>query len=226
MGSGLGDAYNELADYNQSLPHYERALSLAGQRIARNRSERAVGLIKNLAVQAWLRLVPPRLVTPRAVDRQTSRRVAHIRERLAERHFFRNKSMAVLDETLAAVNIAERGGAVMEMISGYSALAVGLGMSGLRGPARFYQNRAMSLAERLDLTPEAARAYLLAAVLEYGLGDWESTEHLRARAVALSSARRPRPRADATDNPASACVLRGDLEQADRLARIERRHDR
>ena len=80
---------------------------------------------------------PQRLFTLKRPDRELSHRVAHIRERLAERHFFRNESIAVLDETLAAVNFAERGGAVVEMISGYSALAIGMGMSGLIGPARF-----------------------------------------------------------------------------------------
>jgi class 3 adenylate cyclase/tetratricopeptide (TPR) repeat protein len=214
----LGDAYNELADYDQSLPHYERALSRIGQRIARNRGERTVALINNLAVQAWLRLVTPRHVTQRAVDRQTSQRVAHIRERLAERHFFRNESAAVLDETLAAVNTAERGGAVTEMISGYSALSVGLGMSGLRGPARFYQNRAMSLAARLDLRPEAARAYLLAAVLGYGLGEWESTERFARRALSLYRQLGDRARAQTPLTvQLSACILRGDLEQADQV---------
>ena len=214
----LGDAFNELADYHQSFPHYERALSLAGQRVARSAAERAVSLIKNMTVQAWLRLGPPRLIKPKTLDRETSRRVAHVRERLAERHFFRNESIAVLDETLAAVNLAESGGAVMEMLSGYSALAVGLGISGLEGPARFYRNRAMALAERLELTPEAARAYLLAAVFEYGIGAWDSTEQFAKRSLLLYRQLGDRARAQ---TPlvilGSACVLRGDLEQADRL---------
>ena len=104
------------------------------------------------------------------------------------------------------------------MISGYSALAVGLGMSGLRGPARFYQNRAMSLAERFDLKPEAARAYLLAAVLGYGLGEWEFTERFARRALSLYRQLGDRARAQTPLTVRlSACILRGDLEQADQL---------
>lgn len=214
----LGDAYNELADYDQSLPHYERALLLAGQRVVRSSTERAVGLINNVAVQGWLRLAPARLARLRTVDKETSQRVAHIRERLAERHFFRNESAAVLDETLAAVNLAERGGASTEMISGYSALAIGLGMSGFRGPARFYQKRAMGLADKFELTPESARAYLLAAVLGFGIGEWESTQRFARRSLSVYSQLGDRARAlTPLTILASVHVLRGELEEADRI---------
>ena len=167
-----GDAYNELANYHQSLPHYERALLLGGHKIARNGRERAAGLLRNLASQGWRRAAPSRFAQPRVANTDVARRAAHIRERLAERHFFRNESAAVLDETLAAVNLAEGGGAVMEMMSGYSALALGLGMSGLSGLARFYQRRAIELAERFDPAPESARAFMLTSVLGFGTGDW------------------------------------------------------
>ena len=216
----LGDAYNELADYTRSSPHYERGLSLAGQRVAHTSFERTTGLIAHIAEQAWLRLVSPRLFARKRPDRETSRRVAHIRERLAERHFFRNESTAVLDETLAAVNFAERGGAVAEMISGYSALAIGMGMSGLTRPARFYRDRAMSLARQFEPTPEAARAYLLAAVLEYGLGGWDVSEQFARRSLSLYRQLGDRGRAQTVLNIMYSCrILRGELEAADRLQR-------
>ena len=216
----LGDAYNELADYSQSSPHYERALTLAGQRVAHNSFERTVGLSAHVAEQAWLRLVPQRLFTLKRPDRELSHRVAHIRERLAERHFFRNESIAVLDETLAAVNFAERGGAVVEMISGYSALAIGMGMSGLIGPARFYRDRAMSLSERFEPTPEAARAYLLAAVLEYGLGGWDASERFAERSLSLYRQLGDRGRAQTVLTIMWSCrILRGEFQAADELQR-------
>ena len=216
----LGDAYTELADFDRSLPHYERALTLVGQRIARKPSERRIDLIAHVAEQAWLRLAPPRLVRRKLVDLETSHRVAHVRERLAERHFFRNESTAVLDETLAAVNFAERGGAVTEVISGYSALAIGLGMSGLLRPARFYRDRAMSLAGRFGPTPEAARAYMLSAVLEYGLGGWEESERFAKQSLSLYRQLGDRARARTVLTVlASGCILRGDIDEADRLQR-------
>ena len=213
----LGDAYTELADYDRSWPHYERALALAGQRIAKNGFERTTGLISQLADQLWLRLAR-RAPPPVHSDSEKSRRFAHIRERLAERHFFRNKSVAVLDETLAAVNLAERAGAVAEMISGYSALAIGLGMSGLTWPGRFYRKRAMDLAETVGPTPEVARAYLLAAVFEYGLGAWEESERLAQRSLSLYRRLGDRGRAQTVITIlCSSSIMRGDLDLADRL---------
>ncbi len=216
----LGDAYTELADYSQSSPHYERALMLAGQRVAHNSFERVRDLIAHIAEQAWLRLAPPGLFKGGRLNHETSRRVAHIRERLAERHFFRNESIGVLDETLAAVNFAERGGAVVEMISGYSALAIGMGMSGLTRPARFYRDLAMSLSERFEPTPEAARAYLLAAVLEYGLGGWDASEQFARRSLSLYRQLGDRGRAQTVLTIMWSCrILRGELEAADELQR-------
>ena len=214
----LGDAYNELADYHQSLPHYERALLLAGHRIARNARERAGFLIRNLAVQGWHRVAPPALGRQKTIDREADRRAAHIRERLAERHFFRNESAAVLDETLAAVNLAERGGAVTEMISGYSALGLGLGMSGLRAPGRFYQKRAISLAEQFEPSAQSARAYLLAAVFGFGTGDWDFAKQFATRSLTMYRQLGDHVRAlTPLTVLTSVHVLRGELEQAERF---------
>ena len=135
-----------------------------------------------------------------AIDREADRRAAHIRERLAERHFFRNESAAVLDETLAAVNLAERGGAVTEMVSGYSALGLGIGMSGLRAPGRFYQKRAISLTERFE--PAAEVSPRLSAgggfrIRHRRLGFRKAVRD--ALALDVSPARRSRPRADPAD---------------------------
>ena len=198
----LGDAYTELADYSQSSPHYERALMLAGQRVAHNSFERSAGpdrAHRGTGVAAARSAAPVQSGSVSIGRRAAASPIFASDSRNGI--FSATSSIAVLDETLAAVNFAERGGAVIEMISGYSALAIGMGMSGLTRPARFYRDRAMSLAERFEPTPEAARAYLLAAVLEYGLGGWEDSERFaRAVAVALSPARRSRPRAERPDH--------------------------
>jgi class 3 adenylate cyclase len=214
----LGDAYNELADYNRSWSHYERAMTLLGQRLIHGGTERAVSILKNMLGQALLRLVPARPNKLSGQDRDLYQRAAHIRERMAERHFFRNESAAVLDETLAALNLAERCGATTEMVSGYSALALGLGMSGFRTPARFYRARAITLAERREVKAISARAYLLAAVLGYGTGEWEFTDRCAGRALWLYRQLGDRGRAHAplTVQLFSA-ILRGRIERAAKL---------
>ena len=91
----------------------------------------------------------------------------------------------MLDETLAALNLAERGGAAAEAISGYSALGLGLGMSGLRRVGRYYRSRALRVADEVGSLPATARAHLLAAVFGYGTGEWALTERCARHALAL-----------------------------------------
>ena len=124
----------------------------------------------------------PRTNKHSTVNRLQFQRTAHIRERLAERHFFFNQLLAVLDETLSALNLAERSGAIAETISGYSALGLGLGMSGLRRMGRYDCARALNVAEEGGNLPIKARAHLLAAVFGYG---WANGIH---RALRQSSA--------------------------------------
>ena len=93
-------------------------------------------------------------------------------------------------------------------------------MSGLLRTARFYRDRAMRLAERFEPTPEAARAFMLAAVLEYGLGGWEESERFAERSLSLYRQLGDRARArTALTVRASVSVLRGEIDEADRLQR-------
>ena len=213
----LGDAHSELAEYDDALVHYERALGYAGETLPATFAARTLSLLGNLAGQMRLRLLQP----PVGLSQETrarSERIAHIRERLAERHFFRNETVAVLDETLAALNHAERCGAVAETISGYSALALGLGMSGMRAGGRFYRRQALSLAEESGSSSAAARAFLLAAVYGYGTGEWELTESCASRSLALY-----RELGDSDRTPAPLTVqifsalLRGEIAHAEAL---------
>ncbi len=214
----LGDALSELAEYEIAVAHYERALTFARERVVGTASERARSLLRNLGEQFRLRVLPISPGQLTGEERGRYERVAHIRERLAERHFFRNESVAVLDETLAALNHAERCGAVAEIISGYSALALGLGMSGLRRGANFYRRQALSLAEKSDPNPAAARAYLLAAVLGYGTGEWELTERCADRSLSLyrELGDPARTHAPLTVQLFSA-ILRGNIARAETL---------
>jgi class 3 adenylate cyclase/tetratricopeptide (TPR) repeat protein len=214
----LGDANNELADYEEAFLHYARAMALIKQTSPRGRAGRLVRVMRNLALQIRLRIWTPRLESRSIMDRRKFQRTAHIRERLAERHFFLNESLAVLDETLSALNLAERFGAAAETVSGYSALGLGLGMSGLYGVGRFYCSRALRVASEVGSLPVTARAHLLAAVFGYGMGEWEFTERSARHALALYRQLGDRSRWHAPVTIlAFSSILRSDLTGAEKL---------
>ena len=219
----LGDANNELADYEEAFLHYARAMALMNETSPRWRAGRLARITKNVALQIQMRLWNPRPDAHSTIDRRKLQRTAHIRERLAERHFFLNKSLAVLDETLSALNLAERGGAAIEAISGYSALGLGLGMSGLRGVGRYYCARALRVAGEMGSLPVIARAHLLAAVFGYGMGEWEFTELCAQQALGLYRQLGDRSRWHAPLTVlAFSSILRGDLSTAEkRLSDLE-----
>ncbi len=214
----LGDANNELADYEEAFLHYARAMAVMKETSPRWRAGRLARVMKNVALQVRLRLWNPRPDAHSTMDRRKLQRTAHIRERLAERHFFLNESLAVLDETLSALNLAERGGAATEAISGYSALGLGLGMSGLRSVGRYYCARALRVAGEMGNLPVSARAHLLAAVFGYGMGEWEFTERCAQHALGLYRQLGDRSRWHAPLTIlAFSSILRGDLSTAEKL---------
>jgi tetratricopeptide (TPR) repeat protein len=214
----LGDANNELADYDEAFLHYARAMELMKEASPRWRVGRIARVVTNVALQARLRLWNTRPDARSTMDRRKLQRTAHIRERLAERHFFLNESLAVLDETLSALNLAERGGAGTETISGYSALGLGLGMSGLRGVGRYYCTRALRVAGEMGSLPVIARAHLLAAVFGYGMGEWEFTESSARHALRLYRQLGDRSRWHAPLTIlAFSSILRGELSTAGKL---------
>jgi adenylate cyclase len=214
----LGDANNELADYEEAFLHYARAMALMDETSPRGRMGRLARVMTNVAQQVRLRLWTPRPDWHSTMNRRKLQRTAHIRERLAERHFFLNESLAVLDETLSALNLAERGGAATETISGYSALGLGLGMSGLRSVGRYYCARALRVADEMGNLPAIARAHLLAAVFGYGMGEWEFTERCAQHALGLYRQLGDRSRWHAPLTIlAFSSILRGDLPTAEQL---------
>jgi len=212
----LGDAYHELSDYENSAEHYSRAMQLLGRRLPGNKAQKIGALMYNGSVQL-ASAVLPRRTRRLAQDRQADvQRVSHIYEYLSEQYFFQNDSLAVLNGTLASLNLAEQCGAVPETIRGYSALALGMAMSGVVRVARSYGKRAQLLAEDYGSLPEMARVRLVLGVLSYGLGEWDEAEQHAEEAKRLYERLGDRKRAHNSETMAVfITILRGDIARAD-----------
>jgi hypothetical protein len=144
--------------------------------------------------------------------------MSHIYEFLSEQYFFQNDSLAVLNGTLASLNLAEQSGAAPETIRGYTALALGTAMSGLVSVARSYGTRAQRLAERHGSLPDIARVELVLGVLAYGLGKWGDAEQHADKAMGLYQRLGDRARAQTSETMAIfVAILRGDITRADAL---------
>jgi class 3 adenylate cyclase/tetratricopeptide (TPR) repeat protein len=212
----LGDAYHELSDYANSSEHYGRALQLLGHHVPESKLAKVAALIRNATTQLQLRLFPRRRAYRSEQERIDAERAAHIYEHLSEQYFFQNDSVAVLNGTLASLNLAEQCGAARETARGYSALALGMGMSGLVSIARAYGSRATQLAGEHGALSEIARVHLVLGVLDYGLGKWASAEKNAEQARQLYARLGDRKRAHNSETMAIfIAFLRGQISHAD-----------
>lgn len=218
----LGDACHELSDYESSANHYHRAMELLGHRLPASKTERIGALVRNAATQLRLRYTSSKQVALAEQDRSDMQRVAHMHEFLSEQYFYQNDSLAVLNGTLASLNLAEKCGATPETIRGYSALALGMGMSGMVGIGRSYAARAIQLAEGYGSLPEIARVRLVLGVLSYGLAEWDNAEAHGEHARRCYERLGDRKRAQNSETMLIfIALLRGYISLADeRLARL------
>ena len=211
--SMLGDAHHELMEFDRASLHYRNAMKALGYREPSTPVELTQGLLVNALRQAKHRF----LMTPRTASSGADmQRVAHMYERLSEEYFYSNNPLRLLHGTLASLNLAEQSGAVAETIAGYNALALGLGMAGLPGVARRYARRALRLAAEKGDFPDVARAYLVAGVLTYGLGDWDAVRDSAMRSAQLFRQLGDRVRlATAATMAVYESLLRCDLARAE-----------
>lgn len=213
-----GDAHHELSEYETSSQRYAAAMGLLGERVPATSPAKARALAYNCAAQLLHRIRAPNGDSLTASRRLAMQRASHIYEHLSEQYFFLNDSLAVLNGTLASLNLAELCGATPETIRGLGALSLGLGMSGLVGPARNYSRRAYRLAERRGTLPDMARVHLVGGVLEYGLGAWEVVRRRSEESVALYRQLGDRTRVQVSQvMDAFAALLSGDIERVERI---------
>lgn len=213
----LADAYHELSDYEQSSEHYARAMQLLGRHLPGSRAEKIAALMYNATTQLIIWFRPPGARRRSKLERADVQRAAHIYEYLSEQYFFQNDSLAVLNGTLASLNLAEQCGAEPEKIRGYSALALGMGMSGIVRVAHAYGRRARRLSEDYGSLPEIARVNLVLGVLAYGLGEWSEAEQNAQQARTLYEKLGDRKRAHNSETMSIfVAILRGDLARAER----------
>lgn len=210
-----GDAYHELRDFENASLHFGRAMVALGRNVPMRPRESVPSLLANVVWQLAMRLRrgPGKRFD---FDRQARlQQAAHIYERLSEEYFFANESIRLLNGTLASLNLAERSGSLPEIVSGFNALGLGLGLSGMVRTARFFCSRALQLAGSAGGPPEMARAYLIAGVLESGLGNWKCVDEYGASARRLFGELGDRFRLQNTHCMLVFCnLLRGRLQDA------------
>jgi adenylate cyclase len=217
----LGDAHNELFQYEAAKHHFKRALASAGRPAPRTTASLLLGIIAQLVVQAGRRL---RLWSSEHADPAQSW-ASRVYQKLGEIAYFDGSNLAVLHATLTSLNLAERSGAVREAVGGLAALAIGFQSVGLRRVSRLYNGRSIDLAERKGGVADVAYAHLVNGVYQAANTDWQAaSESLQKAAqhyVTLGAGERWQ---QAYAGLCAVAVTRGRFEEAHELLRLMQAH--
>jgi class 3 adenylate cyclase/tetratricopeptide (TPR) repeat protein len=179
----LGEAYLKLSDDTTALPHLVRSLELRGHRVPKSRVTLSLDLAAQLGRQIAHRMLGGRVAHSSQRDRERREFEAGVYMRLAEAAFFRNERLRLLAATLRSLNAGESAGSTAHMISGFSTVAVMLGLTGLHALARRYAGRALELAERQGTLADRAFARVLLGNYWVSVGDWSSIEDFSTSAA-------------------------------------------
>jgi class 3 adenylate cyclase len=172
-----GEALHALARFSEAEGHFKDCMRLNGIKRPETQLGMRLSTFRELGRQAAHRFGLMR--TPRdEAMRQRERLSALLHTRLAERAYFMCQSAELEHDTLAALNQAERVGAVSETIGGYGALAIGLGTTRLYALGRYYRQRAIDESKRVGELRDQGFARLYGGVYSLHTCDWNEARVL------------------------------------------------
>lgn len=174
-----GEALHALARFSEAESHFKECMGLNGIERPQTPLRMRVSTLGQVGRQAAHRLGLMRTPHNEAM-RQRERLSALLHTRLAEHAYFMCRSAELEHDTLAALNQAEKVGAVSETIGGYGALAIGLGTTRLYALGRYYRQRAIDESKRVGDLRDQGFARLYGGVYSLHTCDWDDARtHLQ-----------------------------------------------
>lgn len=183
----LGEARIRLSQYDRADAHLQRALGSGGLRVHRSATSLLPALLFHVGVQATHRLLPFVRVGSRRIHERRAHG-ARVYKRVAEVAYFENDKLRLLHATLAALNMAEDCGAVLEQVNGFGSLAIVADLGGMSGLADRYMARAIDVAEASERPSVIGRGHMLALIRAITRGDWEQAAHSAERGQEMFTA--------------------------------------
>ncbi|HSL27327.1 MAG TPA: hypothetical protein VLA54_13705, partial [Acidimicrobiia bacterium] len=172
--------------------------------------------IWQLLLQVWHRLAAPREAHPGPTFERLLE-ASRAYERLVEVHYISGENLPSLYAALRALNLAEAAGPSPELIRGWATAGAIFGFVPLRRLTSRYLERALQASESGD-PAAAAWAALVAGFYYSGLGEWNRSQALMDKVVAISSqVGDGRRLEDGLSNLMMQAYLRGDIARGLRL---------
>lgn len=172
-----GEALHALARFSEAERHFKECMRLNGIERPQTPLRMKLATLGQVGRQAAHRFGLMRTSRDEAMRRR-ERLSALLHTRLAEHAYFMCRSAELEHDTLAALNQAEKVGAVSETIGGYGAFAIGLGTTRLYALGRYYRRRAIDESKRVGELRDQGFARLYGAVYDVHTCDWDDARAL------------------------------------------------
>jgi class 3 adenylate cyclase/tetratricopeptide (TPR) repeat protein len=172
-----GEALHALARFSDAEGHFKECMRLNGIKRPQTPLRMRLSTLGQVGRQAAHRFGLMRAPRNEALRRR-QQLSALLHTRLAERAYFMCQSTELEHDTLAALNQAEKVGAVSETIGGYGALAIGLGTTRLYTLGRYYRQRAIDESQRVGELRDQGFARLYGGVYSLHTCDWSEARAL------------------------------------------------
>ncbi len=177
---GLGS----LPDCNR---HLHAALQLLQNPMPRSSLQIALGLIPQIVRQVFHRTFPSRFIgsvqTPQ--KREAAIEVAHLYELLGRVYFYSNETLPIIYTVLRFLNEAERAGPSPELASAYASMSVLAGFAQLHSLAETYVDRALAVAEEVNLASNQITVYVVTSAYLLTVGEWDAVRRRVEEAKAI-----------------------------------------
>jgi class 3 adenylate cyclase len=181
----LGEASLKLGRVEAAKRHFLSSLALRGVAIPRSVIALGTKFVFEVIRQMAIRFLPGVMRVHRKSAIELCRVEAAICERVAEVAFFKGDLLLLAFASSRSLNSAEVSDSVPGMLTGYGAMAISVGSSGLHGLARSYRNKAVGLAriQKQEHLGEAGLAFFLAALYSMSTAEWSTVDEHLAEAL-------------------------------------------
>ncbi len=177
-----GIASEELGDFTTARRWLAHCAALSGIPVRSRRFAIVAGIgaeaVRQLGMRCGLRFRS----APSGAARDALSAQLHLR--FAEHAYYEGDALRLLEVTLTALNRAESGSSVRELVTSSGSLALGLGVAGLHRLADFYGARAIEVGRSANLW-EFGMAHLLNAVRLFAVAEWPAVDAMTASGATI-----------------------------------------
>lgn len=182
---GIGIAYYELGNFQQSERHFLIALQLNGYSAPRNASMLLLSIFYELSIQLLSCL--PFSLSDLSVKKQNLDEIWELLLRYGHIVYFKNDALQLALIVLRCLNLLERLGPSQRLIMMYNSIAVAFAvLSAHRLAVRYHKLGASTPSSHQDANTEA-QTYLFRAIYHCGYGEWGNAIPLLQNALILNN---------------------------------------